>query len=209
MKDLLSKLKGERKPDSEESGTYFLSGKLEGKLLIAAPDMPDPRFAKTVIYICYHTKSTGSIGFIINRLFGDVTLAMLLEQLSIDVNPQFAETPVHFGGPLEMRRGFVLHSDDYLCPGTTKINNHIAVTSTSDIIKDLAHGKGPKNSMLILGYSGWTQGQLEQELKLGGWLTVEPDYNLLFTSPLETRWEQSLTKLGVQPGMLSSVQGTA
>ena len=229
MKDLLSKMRGKKKTDKDSENSeklslepsidtqekqtkaqpYLLSEKLTGKLLIASPDMQDPRFSRTVIYICSHTKSSGSVGFIINRVLGDVNLAMLLEQLSIDVQPEFANTPVQLGGPLEIRRGFVLHSDDYIGISTMQINNHIAVTSTSEILKDIAQGKGPKNSMLILGYAGWTQGQLEQELKLGGWLTVESDHNILFNYPMDSKWKQALTKLGVQPGLLSSSQGTA
>ena len=234
MKVLLSKLRSKGKSDkdsddsrqsenTENSETpvfedanhtkkhrpHMLSGKLTGKLLIASPDIQDPRFSKTVIYICSHTRNNGSIGFIINRLFGEINMTMLLEQLSIEASPQLIDTPVQFGGPMEIRRGFVLHSDEYIGTSTTKINNHIAVTSTSEILKDIAQGKGPKDSMLILGYSGWTQGQLEQEIKFGGWFTIEPDYNLLFNSPMDTKWEQSLTKLGVHPGRLSSFQGTA
>ncbi len=181
---------------------------LTGKMLIAMPGMADPRFARTVIYLCSHGPN-GAMGLVVNRLFGDADFRMLLEQLGIKPPTGSLDVPVQFGGPVEMGRGFVLHSGEYLCEETTRISENIAVTATVDVIKDIATGKGPARATVILGYAGWGEGQLEEELKNNGWLTVDADEEILFDRALDTKWDRAMAKMGVCPAMLSNAQGNA
>jgi putative transcriptional regulator len=181
---------------------------LTGKLLVAMPGMADPRFTRAVIYICSHGPS-GAMGLVINRLFGEADFPMLLEQLNIKSSPHIPDIPVQFGGPVEMGRGFVLHSSDYLREGTTRIDDRIAVTATIEIIQDIANGKGPARALMVLGYAGWGGGQLEEELKNNGWLTVGTDEEILFDSNLDSKWDRAMAKIGISPAMLSNTQGNA
>jgi len=149
------------------------------------------------------------MGLIVNRLFGEADFPMILKQLNIQSSLITPDIPVQFGGPVEMGRGFVLHSNDYLREGTTKIDDDIAVTATVEVLEDLANGKGPLHSLLVLGYAGWGEGQLEHELKNNGWLTVDADEDILFDSNLDSKWERAMAKIGISPAMLSSTQGRA
>ncbi len=206
MKDIISRIrkigKG-GKPQAPEAPNW-----LTGQLLVAMPGMADPRFARSVIYICSHGPS-GAMGLVINRLFGEADFPMLLEQLNVKSTPDTPDMPVQFGGPVEMGRGFVLHSGDYLHEGTTRIDEGVAVTATIEIIQDIANGKGPAKALMLLGYAGWGAGQLEEELKNNGWLTVGADEDILFGSALDTKWERAMAKIGISPSMLSSMQGHA
>jgi putative transcriptional regulator len=170
--------------------------------------MGDPRFLRAVIYVCSHGPS-GAMGLIVNRLFGDADFPMLLEQLNIDSPSPPPDISVQFGGPVEMGRGFVLHSSEYAREGTTQIDDSVSVTATIEIIQDIANGKGPGRALMLLGYAGWGGGQLEDELKRNGWLTVGTDEDLLFDKDLETKWERAMAKIGISPAMLSNTQGNA
>ncbi len=207
MKDIISNIKnlGTRaeKPKSGDAPNW-----LTGQMLVAMPGMGDPRFIHSVIYICSHGPS-GAMGLIVNRLFGDADFPMLLDQLNIEAPGQIPDIPVQFGGPVEMGRGFILHSSEYMIEGTTRIDDSISVTATIDIIKDIAHGKGPARALMILGYAGWASGQLEEELKNNGWLTVGMDEEILFDRAMDTKWERALAKIGISPAMLSETQGNA
>jgi putative transcriptional regulator len=181
---------------------------LTGKLLVAMPSMGDPRFVRAVIYICSHGPS-GAMGLIVNRLFGDADFPMLLDQLNVEPPAVTPDIPVQFGGPVEMGRGFVLHSNDYAREGTTKIDDKVSVTATIEIIQDIAAGKGPARALMILGYAGWGAGQLEEEFKNNGWLTTERDDEILFDRNLDSKWDRALAKIGISPAMLSNTQGNA
>jgi putative transcriptional regulator len=181
---------------------------LTGQLLVAMPGMADPRFVRSVIYVCSHGPS-GAMGLVINRLFGDADFPMLLEQLNIESPPSVPDIPVQFGGPVEMGRGFVLHSGEYLREGTTRIDDTVAVTATIEIIQDIASGKGPVRALMLLGYAGWGGGQLEEELKNNGWLTVGTDEEILFKTDLDSKWDRAMAKIGISPAMLSDTQGNA
>ncbi|MDD3030466.1 MAG: YqgE/AlgH family protein [Alphaproteobacteria bacterium] len=203
MKELLSPIKKTGGP-TPDSPTW-----LTGKFLVATPGMPDPRFARSLIYVCSHGPQ-GAMGLIVNRLLGEADFPLLLEQLHIQVDRDLApDIPVQFGGPVEMGRGFVLHSNDYLRDGTVRIDDSISVTATIEIIEDIAKGKGPKRALLLLGYAGWSAGQLEGELKDNGWLTADVDETILFDPNLETKWECALKQIGIAPAMLSHTQGNA
>ena len=207
MKEFFSQIK---KIGTGPSGTVAAAtpGWLTGKLLVAMPGMADPRFVRTVIYICSHGPS-GAMGLVVNRLFGDADFPMLLEQLNIDASSGTPDIPVQFGGPIEMGRGFVLHSSEYLREETTRIDDAIAVTATIEVIKDIVSGKGPLRALMVLGYAGWSEGQLEKELKNNGWLTVEADEGILFDINLDSKWDRSMAKIGISPAMLSNTQGNA
>ena len=181
---------------------------LTGQLLMAMPGMPDPRFQRTVIYMCAHN-AEGAMGLVINRLFGVITFSELLEQLEIQPTRSVADLRVHYGGPVESGRGLVLHSADFIREGTMMVDDDVALTATVDILRAIADGRGPRHSLLALGYAGWGPGQLDAELQANGWLTAESDEALMFDRDLETKWERSIAKLGVRLSMLSGEAGHA
>lgn len=181
---------------------------LTGQFLIAMPVMNDPRFAHTVIYMCTHNH-TGAMGLIVNRLYGAIDSKGLFEQLKIPVTAETQAAQIHFGGPVETGRGFILHSDDYLRDTSMAIDGGVALTATLDILQAIANNTGPAHALICLGYTGWGPGQLESELQAGGWLTVPADNALLFDGDLESKWERAFAKLGFSPGLLSSETGRA
>lgn len=184
------------------------SGYLTGQLLIAMPQMQDPRFMRTVIYMCAHT-AEGAMGLVVNKLVDNASFPDLLEQLNIDTGPVDREIHVHFGGPVETGRGFVLHSSDYVQEATLVIDQHMGLTATIDILKAIAEGAGPDRSILALGYAGWGAGQLDEEIQANGWLTVEPDAQLIFDTDLDGMWERAMDKMGIDFSKLSGDAGHA
>ena len=138
------------------------SGYFEGQMLIAMPQMSDSRFSRTVIYLCAHS-AEGAMGLVVNKLIDSITFPDLLEQLNVDTVPEVDQIRVHFGGPVESGRGFVLHSDDYMQDTTLMIQKGVALTATLDVLRAMADGSGPRHTMLALGYAGWAPGQLDAE----------------------------------------------
>lgn len=179
-----------------------------GHLLAAMPQMEDPRFERSVIYLCAHN-AEGAMGLVVNRLFDAITFPDLLEQLNIETGPKTEQIRVHFGGPVESGRGFVLHSDDYVRDGTLKVRSGFALTATVDILKAIAVGEGPRRSLLALGYSGWGPGQLESEIAANGWLVVPADPTIVFDQELEDKWQRALAATGVSIASLSGFAGRA
>jgi putative transcriptional regulator len=179
-----------------------------GHLLVAMPQMEDSRFERSVIYMCAHN-SDGAMGLVVNRLFDAITFPDLLEQLNIETTPKTEQIRVHFGGPVESGRGFVLHSDDYVRDGTLKVRSGFALTATVDILKAIAVGEGPRRSLLALGYSGWGPGQLESEIAANGWLVVPADPSIVFDRDLDDKWQSALAATGVTLATLSGVAGRA
>ena len=188
---------------TEDAGTY-----LAGQLLVAMPGMQDPRFARSVIYMCAHNDE-GAMGLVINQVLDSLTFPDLLEQLGIETKGLCDPINVHFGGPVESGRGFVLHSADYVKEATLVVDEDIALTATVDILKAIAVGDGPTRSLLALGYAGWSPGQLDEEMKANGWLSVAPDNELVFGLKPDTKWDQALAKMGIDPRMLSGDMGHA
>jgi len=184
------------------------SGYLAGQMLIAMPQMRDARFSRTVVYLCAHTKE-GAMGLVINRMFNGLSFPDLLEQLNIEPTPLCDPVKIHFGGPVEAGRGFVLHSTDYVQETTLVVNDEIGLTATIDVLKAIAQGEGPARSLLALGYAGWGAGQLDNEIRDNAWLSVEPDDELLFGAGLDTKWERAIAKIGVDFSMLSGEAGHA
>jgi putative transcriptional regulator len=181
---------------------------LTGKLLIAMPFLPDPRFSHTVIYICGHDEQ-GAMGLIVNKGLPTVTFEELLEQMDVDVSLIKSQVPIHYGGPVEVGRGFVLHSTDYATESTVAIDNGFAMTATLDILRSMAINEGPRQSLLALGYVGWGAGQLEHEIQENGWLTIDANAELIFGSDLENKWRLALATLGIDPASLSFEIGHA
>lgn len=184
------------------------SGYLAGQLLIAMPTMQDSRFARSIVYICAHT-ADGAMGLVINRLLGQLTFPELLEQIGISANQPIQNVRVHFGGPVESGRGFVLHSADFRTEGTLIVEDGIALTASVEILKAIADGRGPRQSLLALGYAGWGPGQLEDEIHKNGWLNVQADEALVFDGDLDSKWDRAMSKLGVDSRMLSGAAGHA
>lgn len=186
-----------------DKSSYF-----EGQMLVAMPQMSDTRFSRTVIYLCAHS-ADGAMGLVVNRLIESITFPDLLEQLNVDTVPAVDQIRVHFGGPVESGRGFVLHSDDYMQDTTLMIQEGVALTATLDVLRAMADGTGPRRSMLALGYAGWAPGQLDAEIQANGWLNVSADQDLIFGSNLDGKWNSALDKLGINLSALSGVAGRA
>ncbi len=181
---------------------------LEGHLLVAMPTMADPRFAHTVIYMCAHSEE-GAMGLVVNKLLESLSFSDLLEQLEIETETVDERICVHFGGPVEAARGFVLHSTDYTHEATMQVDDDFALTATVDVLKAMAAGNGPRLSMLALGYAGWAPGQLDREIQENGWLTVPADEELVFDEAQDGKWERAVGRLGIDPGNLSGFAGRA
>lgn len=192
---------------SEEASA---DGYLAGQILIAMPSMSDPRFARTVIYLCAHN-ADGAMGLVLNRLIGSITFKDLLEELKVEDLPsgEASAPAIHFGGPVETGRGFVLHSADYAGPDSMPLTGTFALTATVDILKAIAVGEGPQQHLLALGYAGWGPGQLDGELQENAWLCVEADAELVFDAGLDEKWDRALAKLGISASLLSSDAGHA
>ena len=184
------------------------SGYFEGQILIAMPQMTDKRFAKSVIYLCAHS-ADGAMGLVVNKPIDTITFPDLLQQLNIDAPATNDKIRVHFGGPVESGRGFVLHSDDYIRDTTLVIRDGVALTATVDVLRAIAEGNGPNRSMLALGYAGWAPGQLDSEIRANGWLNVTADENLIFGSKLDNKWSNAIGKLGIDAISLSTTAGHA
>jgi putative transcriptional regulator len=191
-------------------------GYLDGQLLIAMPSMGDPRFSRSVIYVCAHS-SEGAMGIVINQRAPNISFAELLEQLKIVPSEERISLPsalnamdVHLGGPVETGRGFVLHSADYFkAESTLPINDSVCLTATVDILRDIAKGSGPNKALLALGYAGWAPGQLEDEIQSNGWLNCPADPELVFDPAVDRKYNRALDSLGVDPSHLVSDSGHA
>ena len=187
--------------------TRIIDGYLTGQLLVAMPSMSDPRFERTVIYLCAHSNG-GALGLVINRLAEHISFDDLLGQLNIPISPH-DDIRVHLGGPVEQARGFVLHSADYVRDNTLVVSPQIALTASVDVLAAIASGHGPRRSLLALGYAGWGPGQLEAEIQQNGWLQVPADDDLLFGSHIRTTWHRAMRKIGLDIAMLASTAGHA
>jgi putative transcriptional regulator len=191
-------------------------GYLDGRLLIAMPVMGDPRFERSVIYLCAHS-SEGAMGIIVNHPAGSIDFPELLVQLDIIKKSEQIKLPenaesmqVLKGGPVDTGRGFVLHSSDFFIENATlRIDDDISLTATLDILKAIARGRGPKHAILALGYAGWAPGQLESEIQCNGWLHCDADAELIFGSDTDEKYGRALRKIGIDPGMLSNEAGHA
>ncbi|MFM2390860.1 MAG: hypothetical protein RLZZ437_2415 [Pseudomonadota bacterium] len=173
------------------------------------PAMGDLRFAHTVILVCAHS-GDGSMGLILNRPAEDLTFDHLLQQLGIPRAAEGRDIRVHFGGPVERGRGFVLHSADYQGgQATMQVEGGYGMTATLDVLEALAQGEGPKVAILALGYSGWGPGQLEAEIGRNDWLTADAPAELVFSADHAGKWTAALRGMGIDPVTLSAASGRA
>lgn len=180
---------------------------LTGQFLLAMPGIGDPRFERAVIAMCAHDEN-GAVGLGLGAVIDGLGFHDLLDQLEIE-HGDAPDAPVHFGGPVEPRRGFVLHSSEWGGQDTIDVAGRWKLSGTIDVLKAIAEGKGPKRWVLALGYAGWGAGQLEQELVRPGWLNVEGSTDLIYATKPERRWTAGLAAAGVDPRLLVSGAGTA
>jgi putative transcriptional regulator len=192
-------------------------GYLDGQLLIAMPVMSDPRFARSVIYVCAHSED-GAMGLVINQRAQHISFPDLLQRLGIvtseppeeELSDDVRSMSIHVGGPVETGRGFVLHSSDYFANDSTlPIEDGVCLTATIDILKAIAAGHGPNRSILALGYAGWSPGQLESEIQANGWLNCPADPDLIFDPDLDAKYTRALAKIGIDPSHLVNDAGHA
>lgn len=197
---------------AEEDG----SGYLDRQFLVAMPGMGDERFARSLIYLCHHS-ADGAMGIIVNKAATDLTMPDLLMQLdiapetdAIRLREQVGHMPVLMGGPVDAKRGFVLHSSDFrIDQSTLLIDDGVCLTATVEILRAIAEGCGPSSAILALGYAGWQAGQLENEIMANGWLTCAADPELIFNPTLDDKYDRVLRMNGIDPAMLSPIAGRA
>jgi putative transcriptional regulator len=182
---------------------------LSGQLLVAMPQMQDPRFARSVVYLCAHSEAAGAMGLVVNKTIDALTIDELYAHLKIEPVRSNRPRPVHFGGPVDPGRGFVLHSADYREDGTLGIDDGFAMTATLEILRAMSKGEGPQQSLLALGYAGWAPGQLDAEIQANGWLSVAADAEIVFGAADDAKWQRALAKIGVSASMLSADAGHA
>lgn len=185
---------------------------LTNQFLIAMPGMADDTFAGAVVYLCEHTDK-GALGLVINKPI-DIKLKNLFEKVDLTLDREdLAEEPVYFGGPVQTERGFVLHEplgdDGGHYNSSLRIPGGLEMTTSKDVLEALSHGAGPKKVLVTLGYSGWSAGQLEDEIARNGWLTVRAEPSIIFDTPVHYRYERALSLLGIDPGMLTGEAGHA
>ena len=183
-------------------------GSLAGHLLVATPAVQGSCFARSVIYLCAHNES-GAMGIIINYPVENIRLTEILKQLDIDTKTTIHELPVHFGGPVEANRGFVVHSGDYAGDDCIIRRDNMAVTASVSILQELAAGNGPTQGMLVLGYAGWAPGQLESEIETGSWIVAPASKQLMFDTANDVKWNVALSSMGIDLGHLSTDVGHA
>ena len=181
---------------------------LTNHFLIAMPNMADPNFSKTLTYICEHNDK-GALGIVVNRP-GELTLGALLEKVEIRLdNSEWEKMPVYVGGPVQNDRGFVLHQPVGAWQSTLAVNDVAGLTTSKDVLQSLNGDSRPDKMLVALGYAGWAAGQLEQEIKQNGWLTVEADLNVVFDLPPEARLNAAMGLLGISFANLSDQAGHA
>ena len=172
---------------------------LTGQLLVATPGMADPRFARTVIFVVHHDAS-GALGLVVNRPFKEVPIAVLLDRLGLEHEGVRGSLRMHYGGPVDPGRVFILHSADYRTEKTEVIADGIAMTAPSTVLRAIGAGTGPRKALLFLSYSGWGAGQLERELRAGAWSVMPADAALVFDEDYDTKWQRAEARRG--PGRI-------
>ncbi|MEM9441139.1 MAG: YqgE/AlgH family protein [Pseudomonadota bacterium] len=183
---------------SDDANPNGRSLSLSGRYLVASPELSDPNFRHTVIYLVHHD-AFGAMGLVINRLMAKGPVGSLLKAFGIDGDPSAeAQVKMHYGGPVEPESSLVLHRNNYQNGSTADIGNHLAVSSSDDVLADLALGEGPEESLLILGYAGWASEQLENEITAGSWYVVDSDDTFLFDDDIATKWQRAMALRGFE-----------
>lgn len=182
---------------------------LAGQFLVAMPGMSDPRFARSVIFICAYS-AEGAMGFVINHRAVDITLADVFLRMDMEVSGGAQQAGVHIGGPVQTERGFVLHLDEARqSPEPLIIPGGYVLTATKDILEDISKGTGPDPYLFVLGYAGWGAGQLDREIVQNGWLTAPATPELVFDVDRDALWETVVRSIGIDPLGLSASAGRA
>lgn len=188
---------------------------LEGSFLVAMPRMGDSRFENTVIFLCAHSEE-GAMGFIVNQPTSQPEPTDFWQKLGIvaerdleQMERMIGDTRLYTGGPVEPGRGFVLHSSDYETDATLRVNDDIGLTATLEILRDIALGRGPGRFLVALGYSGWSGGQLEEEIAANGWLVCPSDSEIIFDRDDQTKYLRAMRSMGIDPALISAETGHA
>jgi len=181
---------------------------LTNHFLIAMPALQDPNFHRSVTLICQHNQE-GAMGVVINRPT-NLLMREIFDQMDIPATgSRHLDTVVYNGGPVQNERGFVLHDGDENWASSLLVSGRLALTTSRDVLEALADNRGPDHFLVALGYAGWGAGQLEQELSQNAWLNGPADYDILFHTPVEQRWNKAAERLGVDLGRLSAESGHA
>ncbi len=181
---------------------------LSNHFLLAMPTLEDPNFRRTLTYICEHTEH-GAMGLVVNRPLA-LTVGEVLQHLEIEPSATgLAQQPVHYGGPVEAERGFVIHTPVGDWEGSLRLSDELAVTTSRDILEAMARGAGPEQALVTLGYSGWGAGQLDAEMAHNAWLTCPADMDILFSMPAEERLATAAARIGIDLSLMSSDPGHA
>jgi putative transcriptional regulator len=183
-------------------------GYLDGSFLVATPALVGSCFEKSVVYVCTHS-SDGAMGLVINQPLAHLECRDVLKQLEIRPIADTSHVPVHFGGPMETGRGFVIHSDEYAVENTVPMENGLALTSNIDVMQDLAIGRGPEKALLTMGFAGWAAGQLEHEIEENVWISVPASAELVFSTDNESKWLRAGSMVGIDLYKLSLTAGHA
>lgn len=184
-------------------------GYLSSRLLIATPLVSAPAFSRSVIMMFTHDEE-GAMGIIINHIIENIGYKDLFEQLSIDSNESVEHLPVHYGGPVEINRGFVIyHFEDMPHADTLLTAGNIAVSSSIHLLRDIAQGNGPKDRILALGYAAWGAGQLEAEMEANSWISVPATRELIFEPDNNIKWKRAAESYGIDISRLTSYVGHA
>lgn len=184
------------------------AGYLEGSLLIATPAMQGTCFAKSLVFVFAHDED-GAMGIVINHIFDNLNYHHVFKQLNITDVEKTLDLPVHFGGPVESERGFILHTNDMRYTPVLKETNDIILSSNVDLLKDIASGKGPKQALFALGYAGWEAGQLEKEIENNSWISVPASSEVIFSSNHKSKWLETAQSYGIDLYRFSSNAGHA
>ena len=194
----------------DDSDTTAKKFNLKGQLLLAMPGMEDARFARSVILICSHGEE-GCMGFILNQPISAPKFPEILEELEIEVKSSNSgeDIPIFCGGPVEQGRGFVLHSLDYSSSTSARVDDLGAVTATLDVLRKLVSEEPPIDYIMMLGYAGWAEGQLEEEIAQNGWLTMPATRKIVFQTPHDQQYAQALADMGISEELLSASAGHA
>jgi len=181
---------------------------LQGNVLIATPQMPDPRFARQVVYLCSHTEDDGAMGLVINEP-SPYSLFEILRAAQMTVSQERQWPPIYIGGPVETECAFFIYSADYKAKHYLEVSPEVHLSRDPKILQDIAADAGPSNYLFVLGYAGWAPGQLEEELSMKGWLTLPGDGDIIFKTPDNLKWKNAAEKYGIDISLFSDEIGVA
>ncbi len=181
---------------------------LRGQLLLAMPSLQDPNFTQTVTCISEHTPE-GALGIVVNRVHPSLSGADIFKELQVPHTPQAGAVPIHLGGPVHVGEIFILHGPPFAWQGCLVFTAQLALSTSRDVLEAIAMGRGPGDFMIAVGCAGWGANQLESEILQNAWLTCPASHEILFTTPVETRWQEALSRMGIDPVLLSEAAGHA